>query len=148
VDNFYYLGGPVKRVFAFSKKVLAPGNLDDVSVIGMEFESGPLGYLSTSLVIPKVITTVAYGTEAAAWSEEDGSRLYLQKKDDPARRELPVEAGDSVADQLSEFARCIRGEAVPETGGREGIEVTAVLQAVEKSVATGKAVEVSEFRAP
>ncbi len=146
VDNFYYLAGPVKRVFAFSKKVLAPGNLDDVSIIGMEFESGPLGYLSTSLVIPKIITTAAYGTEAAAWSEEDGSRLYLQKKNEPARRELPVEAGDSVADQLAEFARCIRGGGVPETGGREGLEVTAVLQAIEKSVAAGKAVEVSEFR--
>ncbi len=146
VDNFHYLAGPVKRVFAFSKKVLAPGDLDDVSVIGMEFESGPLGYLSTSLVIPKVITTVAYGTGAAAWSEEDGSRLYLQKKEEAARRELPVEAGDSVADQLAEFARCIRGEAAPETGGREGLEVTAVLQAIQMSAETGEAVEVSQFR--
>ncbi len=53
-----------------------------------------------------------------------------------------------MTDQLSEFARCIRGGGVPETGGREGLEVTAVLQAVEKSVETGKAVEVSEFRDP
>jgi predicted dehydrogenase len=147
VDNFHYLAGPVKRVFAFSKKVLGRGNLDDVSVIGFEFESGPLGYLSTSWTIPKIISTVAYGTEAAAWSEEDGSRLFVQKKEEGARQEIPIEAGDSVADQLAEFAKAIRGETTPETGWKEGLEVTAVLQAIEESVKSGKAEDVSHFEA-
>lgn len=142
VDNFHYLAGPVKRVFAFSKKVWGRGNLDDVSVIGFEFETGPLGYLSTSWTIPKIISTVAYGTEAAAWSEEDGAKFYVQKKEESVRQEIPIEAGDSVADQLGEFARSIRGETTPETGWKEGLEVTAVLQAIEKSVNTGKAEDV------
>ncbi len=146
VDNFNYLAGPVKRVFAFSKKILGQGNLDDATVIGMEFESGPLGYLSTSWVVPKLITTAAYGTEAAAWSEEDGSKLYLQKKEESARRELPVEAGDPVGDQLAEFARCVREGTSPEAGAPEGLEVTAVLQAIEPSAETGEAVDVSSFR--
>jgi predicted dehydrogenase len=112
----------------------------------MEFENGPLGYLSTSWVIPKLITTAAYGTEAAAWSEEDGSKLYLQTKEESARRELPVEAGDSVADQRAEFVRCVREGSHPETGALEGLEVTAVLQAIESSVETGEAIDISRFR--
>jgi predicted dehydrogenase len=146
VDNFNSLAGPVKRVSAFSKKILGRGNPDDATVIGMEFESGPLGYLSTSWVVPKLNTTAAYGTEAAAWSEEDGSKLYLQKKEESARRELPVEAGDPVGDQLAEFARCVREGTSPEAGAPEGLEVTAVLQAIESSAETGEAVDVSSFR--
>ena len=146
VDNFHYLAGPVKRVFAFSKKLFSSGNLDDVAVIGFEFESGPLGYLHTCIVIPALIATAAYGTEASAWSEEDGARLFLQKKDETTRSELPVEKGDGLAEELGEFARCIRGGGTPETGGPEGLEVVAVLEAIIESVNTGRAADVSDFR--
>lgn len=146
VDTFHYLAGPVKRVFAFSKKTIGRGNLDDVSVIGLEFERGPLGYLSTSWAVPKIITVTAYGTGGAAWSEEDGARLFFQKTGEDTRSERPAEAGDPVADQLAEFARCIRGEAEPETGANEGLEVTAVLQAIDVSVEAGRSVDVSEIR--
>ncbi len=146
LDNFHYLAGPIKRVFAFSKKLFAGGNLDDVSVIGMEFESGPLGYLQTSIVIPPIITTAVYGTDGNAWSEEDGAKLFLQKKGEGSRSEISVEQGDALADELLEFARCIRGGGKPETGGAEGLEVVAVLEAIIESINTGRAVDVSDFR--
>ncbi|MEE9255672.1 MAG: Gfo/Idh/MocA family oxidoreductase, partial [bacterium] len=152
VDNFHYLAGPVKRVFAFSKKLLGATRLDDVTTIGLEFESGPLGYIGVSQVIPLSITTAVFGTEASAWSEADGARLHFQRKGEKARSEILVEAGDPLAEQLAEFARCIRevdvggGDVGPETGGAEGLEVVAVLQAVIESARRGEAVEVSEFR--
>jgi predicted dehydrogenase len=146
IDNFHYLAGPIKRVFAFSKKLFAGGELDDVSIVGMEFESGPLGYLQTSIVVPAVISTCVYGTEASAWSDEDGTKLYVQKKDEAARSELPVKGGDALADEFAEFARCIRGGGRPEVGGAEGVEVVAVVEAIIESVNTGRAVEVSNFR--
>jgi len=146
VDNFHYLAGPVKRVCAFSKRLLGRGNIDDVTDIIFEFESGPLGHLNVTYVVPTIIATAAYGTEASAWSEDDGARLYVQKKDEKARSEVPVERVDAVADELDEFARCVRGGGKPETGGPEGLEVVAVLEAVHESARSGRVVELAEFR--
>ena len=146
VDNLHYLVGPVKRLCAFSKKLLGKGNLNDVTSIILEFESGPLGYINSTFVIPKICTNAVFGTQANAWTEEEGSKLYFQKVDQQAREELPCEGGDCMAEQMAEFARCIREGATPETGGPEGIEVVAVLEAVIESADTGQAVEVSKFR--
>jgi len=91
-------------------------------------------------------TNAVFGTQANAWTEEEGSKLYFQKVDQQAREELPCEGGDCMAEQMTEFARCIRDGATPETGGPEGIEVVAVLEAVIESAATGQAVDVSDYR--
>ena len=45
---------------------------------------------------------------------------------------IDFEERDMLAEQLAEFGRCIRGEAVPETGPDEGIAaLAAVLHALE-----------------
>ena len=146
IDNLLFLAGPVKRVSAFSKKILRAGNIDDVTAVILEFESGPLGYIGFSLVLPKICVTFAFGTDACAWAEEEGAKLYFQKVDQQAREELPVEGGDALADEMAEFARCIRDGGAPETGGPEGIEVVAVQEAVIESAASGRIVEVADYR--
>jgi predicted dehydrogenase len=146
VDNLHYLGGPVKRLSAFSKKLLGKGNLDDVTNVILEFEGGPLGYINCTYVVPKICMNSVFGTQASAWAEEEGAKLYFQKVDQQVREELPCEAGDCLAEQMTEFAKCIREGATPETGGPEGIEVAAVLEAIIESVSTGQVVEVSKFR--
>ncbi len=146
VDNLHYLGGPVKRLSAFSKKILGKGNLDDVTNVILEFEGGPLGYINCTYVIPKICMNSVFGTEANAWTEEEGEKLYFQKLDQMAREEIPCKGGDALADQITEFAKCIREGGEPETGGPASIEVVAVLEAIVESVATGKVVEVSNYR--
>ena len=146
IDNLLYLAGPVKRVSCLSKRILGKSDIDDATNVILEFESGPLGYIGMSLVLPKICVTSAYGTDACAWAEEEGSKLYFQKKDQQARESLPVEAGDALADEMSEFARCIREGATPETGGPEGLEVIAVQEAIIESAGTGQVAEVSKYR--
>lgn len=146
VDNLHYLAGPMNRVSAFSKSLLGAGNLDEITTVAVEFESGALGHLETSTVIPKVSLTAAYGTEGAAWSEEEGARLYTQKIGETARTGHSVDAGDALAEEIAEFAECIREGGTPETGGPEAMEVVAVLEAIIESAGSGKAVEVSRFR--
>ncbi|MBT3352370.1 MAG: Gfo/Idh/MocA family oxidoreductase [Nitrospinaceae bacterium] len=146
IDNLQYLAGPIKRVSAFSKQILGAGNLDDATCVALEFESGPLGYMSFSLVLPKICVTHAFGTEAAVWSEEEGAKLFFQKKDQQAREQVDVDAGDALADQMVEFARCIREGGEPEAGGPSSIEVVAVQEAVIESVASGKTVDVANYR--
>jgi len=61
---------------------------------------------------------------------------------------VPVSAlaGDGVAEELSHFAHCIRTGESPEAGGVEGLEIAAVLEAMQESVRSGRAVEMKDFR--
>jgi predicted dehydrogenase len=146
VDNLHYLAGPVKRLSAFSNKLSSKGSQDNVASIVLEFESGALGYIGTTYGIPKVFNTAAFGTNANAWSEEEGKRLFIQSKGEQTRTEESVDDGDAIADELADFARCIREGESPEAGGPEGLEVIAVLEAVIESVKSNRVVEVSQIR--
>ncbi len=146
VDLLHAFAGPVKRLAAFSKPLFGKSGLDDVTNIVLEFESGPLGYVGTSSVVPIHADVAVFGTEAAAWSEEDGARLFFQGKDEPLRRELPNELGDGIAEELTHFARCVREGGRPDAGGAEGLEIAAVLEAAIESVKSGRAVDVAPFR--
>lgn len=146
VDTFRYLAGPARRVVAFSKPVVGITALDEATSALIEYESGPLGTIGTSYFVAPVVSLAAYGTEANVWNEEDGAKLYLQRRGEPVRSPQEVESLDTIADELSEFARCIRDGAEPETGGPEGLEVAAVFEAIVTSAASGRAVELSELR--
>jgi predicted dehydrogenase len=146
VDTFHYLAGPARRVFAFSVDRLDVRQIDDATAVTIEYESGALGYIGTSYFVPAVNTVAAYGTDASAWSEQDGARFYLQQRADAARTEQPIETIDSLADELREFAGCVLGAGAPETGATEGLEVAVVMEAIERSVRDGCAVEVADLR--
>ena len=146
IDNLQYLAGPAKKVAAFSKKVLGKTNLDDTTSIIIEYENGPLGYIGSTFVIPKICDTAAFGTKMRAYSEEEGGKLYVAKVGEEARTEVDIVGGDALADEMDEFCKCIRGEATPETGGPEGLEVVAVLEAVVRSATTGQVVDVASIR--
>lgn len=146
VDNLQFLAGPAKRVSAFSKKLLSKTNLDDVTSFIIEYESGPLGYIGTTFVVPKICETSAFGTGMNAYSDLEGTKLYITKAGDDKKEEIDLDPIDPLSEQLSDFASCIRGEKTVETGGSEGLEVVAVLQSVIESSRTGKAIEVSTFR--
>lgn len=146
IDTLQYWAGPIKRVFCFSKPITGKQPIDEATVVAAEFEGGPLGYIGFSLSVPKVCTVVAFGHEAAAWSEEEGTKLYFQKNSEFTRTELPVDGIDPLVDQIVEFARSIRGEATPETGGPEGLAVVEVIEALVESKKSGKPVDVADFR--
>jgi predicted dehydrogenase len=146
-DNLVYLLGPAARVSAFSKKIVAVGRLDDATTATLEFHSGPLAVLGTTMVIPDIARTALWGTEAAAWNEVDGERFYLQRTGEKDRTEQPVETLDTVRDQLEELARNVRAGSRPETGGPEALEAVAILEGIVESAATGRVVDLDEVRA-
>jgi predicted dehydrogenase len=145
IDTLHYLAGPMKRVFCFSKQITQREIIDEATVVAVEFERGPLGYIGFSLSVPKVCTIATFGNEAAAWSEEEGSRFFVQKTSEMTRTEIPVETGDVLADQIVEFARCIRESARPEIGGPEGLAVVAVMEALIESQQTGRPIAVADY---
>ncbi len=143
IDTIQYLGGPIRSVSALSKQVYGALDVDDVTAMLFELESGPLAYLVTMLATAGVNTVTVYGTEAAAWSEGDGTRLYVQKRGEPGRTELPVTPIDTIADEMAEFADCIRTGSQPETGAAAAISVVDVLEAVIESATNHTTVRVS-----
>jgi len=146
LDTMHYLLGPVARVSTFTSTVLEFPPIDHVTMLVLEFESGQLGYLGTSFVVPPTVSVTVRGTKGTAWNEEDGSHLWRQVPDEIGRTEEAVEPNDTVADQMSEFARALRGGPAPETGGAEGLEVIAVLATAVAASQSGKAEAVADFR--
>jgi predicted dehydrogenase len=112
----------------------------------VEYESGPIASINTTYFAPPAVSLSVFGSDAAAWNEEDGKRLFTQSRSDPLRTEQEVETIDTLLDEIAEFARGIRGEGVPETGIAEAAEVAAVLEAIGRSLETGCSVDVSELR--
>jgi predicted dehydrogenase len=146
IDTLHYFAGPMKRVFCFSKQITGKEVIDEATVVAVEFEQGPLGYIGFSLSVPKVCTVAVFGNEASAWSDEDGARLYFEKNTEFTRTELDVDAGDPFVDEITEFAQAIQGKARPETGGHEGLAVVEVMEALIESQKISKPVDVADFR--
>jgi predicted dehydrogenase len=143
VDTFQYLLGPIARVMAFSRRVALTGEVDDATSILFEFASGSLGYLGTSWIHANRTSTITlHGTEAQAWSEADGARLFVARRGQGERAAVPLTPVDPVVEELAEFARCVRAGARPEVSGEEGIANIAVLEAIVESAETGCAVGV------
>lgn len=146
VDTFHYLAGPAKRVVAFSKQVVGKTKLDEATALLIEYERGPVGSITSSYFVQPVVSLGVYGTDGNAWNEEDGVKLFVQRAGEALRSPLDVETLDTVADELAEFARCVRTGTKPEVGAPEALEVAAVLEAIVESAASGRAVELADVR--
>ena len=146
IDTMTYLLGPIERVFAFSRPLLDAPPIDHATTLAFEFASGPLGHLGTSFVVPRANRVAVHGSEGMAINRDDGTRFFVQKIDESTATEQPVDVIDTVADELREYVRAIRGEVMPETGGAEGLEVIAVLEAALASSDSGRAESVADFR--
>ena len=148
LDTMHYLLGPVDRVFAFSRSGVVPDGppIDHVTSIVLQFASGQQGYLGTSFVVSPTVALTVRGTGGTVWNEEDGTKLFRQIPSEKTRESEDINVLDTVADEISEFARAVRGGPSPETGGAEGLEVISVLNAAIASVESGKAESVGDFR--
>ena len=147
VDTFQYLLGPIRRVMAISKRMAAPVDVDDVTVIALEFERGPVGFIGTSICLPKVLYLNVYGTEANVYTEGEGARMFVQKKGSEEKVTVPVQPVDILREELEDYARAARGQGAYDVTPEDAIRVVAVLEAVLRSIATGRAVNVKEFLA-
>jgi predicted dehydrogenase len=146
VDTFHFFVGPAKRVTSLSTRIKGFNDLDEATTVLLEYESGPIASINTTYFAPPVVELSVFGSDAAVWNEEDGTRLFTQARSDAVRSEQEVETIDTLVDEIAEFARCIQGEGVPETSIAEAIEVAAVLEAIGRSLETGCSVDVSELR--
>ncbi len=140
IDNFHYLLGPISRVSCLSKQIGALTGIDDITMAIVEFAAGPIGHLGTSLRVPFRSTTGVMGSAGSAWSVDDGNRFLIQTATDRQPGEVPVAPVDAVRENLEAFCDSIRTGRAPETGGREGLAVVTVMEAMALSAASGGSV--------
>lgn len=145
-DNLNYLLGKARTIAAFSRRIIGVGKLDDATTAIVEFEDGPLASLGTSMVIPDIARTAVWGTEGAAWNENDGERFYVQATQEKDRTEQPVETLDTVIDELEEFAANVRNGTTPETGGAEALEAVVILEGIVESAMSKRVIDLDEIR--
>lgn len=145
VDTLQYLLGPIARVMAMSKRLATPVEVDDATAILFEFEGGPLGFLGTCFVTPKVLYLNVYGTEANVYTEGEGAKFFVQKKGGEEKVSLSMQPVDIIREELEDFARAVRKQGTYEVTPEDAIRVVAVLEALLRSNETGRAVAVAEF---
>lgn len=146
IDSLNYLAGRPMRVSAFTSQIRARTAIDDVTTIMIEYADGSLATIGTSFAIPRIATIAIHGTQASAWSEQDGTKLSVQPRGETSAQEQPVETIDVHADQMREFADVIQGQAKAEVGPAEALEVVTVLEACVRSAREGVAIDLDELR--
>jgi predicted dehydrogenase len=145
VDTLQYLLGPIVRVMAMSKRLAATVDLDDTTAALFEFRRGPLGSLGTCLVAPRVLYLNVYGTEANAFSEGEGEKLFLQSAGQADRIPVPIQPVDALQEEMEDFARAVREEGTYEVSPDDAIRAVAVCEAIMRSSETGQSQDVSQF---
>ena len=136
----YWLGPVASSVGAFAH-LATEAEIDDVGVVTLRFESGAVGVVTGSYVSPRTYFLRLYGTSGVLEYDVD-MRVWprAEKVDEATTLRLRTEEGeaavgfprrDPLTEELDEFGRAARGEAVPETGAEEGFAaLRAILDAV------------------
>jgi predicted dehydrogenase len=121
---------------------------DDVGSAQIRFASGARGVINSSSVSPKTYYLRLYGSQANLLYETDMSIWPNAEKVDPSTmltlvtpgssERIPFETRDMLAEELDEFAQCVRGDAEPETGASGAIAALAVICGASESAETGR----------
>lgn len=153
-DTLQYWLGPIQRVSGSFARVVTPAEVDDVGVAAIEFESGARGVIDGSFVSPKTYALRLFGSNAALEYVTDMTIWPAAERMDPSTvlrlrtadgdQRIEFAARDMVVDELEEFARCVRGEATPETGAAEAMAALAVIRAAITSHETETPMAVEE----
>lgn len=155
MDTLMYLLGPVSHVVGELASVEAPDGVEDLGMAVLAFESGARAAVCATLASPRAYHLHLHGTEAnldllvdmRVWprAEEVDRNTQLWLSDDERRERVPFEVVDALAEELGEFARCVRGQARPETGAQEGLAALAAVEAALRSSAERRPVRPREL---
>lgn len=149
-DTLLHWLGPAARVQGSFARLVTSAEIDDVGVALVEHESGARSVISSSYVSPKTYSSRLFGSDgvldyvadASVWprSELMDGATTLRLTTGDGVREIPFDERDPLAEELDELARCVRGEAEPETGADEGLAALAIVLGALESHERGEIV--------
>jgi len=146
-DVLEYLIGPVKAVSGQFMRLVLPGDNPDVASLVLEHENGALSTLNASYASASEYYLMnIYGKEATAYYDMFGG-LRMLKRGEERPVNVPFANKDTIAEELEEFVRAVRGGGSPEVGGEYATTSLAVIRAGILSAREGRRVEVAEILA-
>jgi predicted dehydrogenase len=164
VDLLLWMMGDVTHVSGFTATLAHERiEVEDTAVACLRFAHGALGVIqATTSVHPGLPKTIAvHGDRGSVVIEQDDLLLWKFAEETPAdaalRERFAQKTGASGgssnpaaishqghARQLADFVEAIRTGRRPLVDGREGRKAVAVIQAIYRSAATGRTVELKE----
>jgi len=146
-DVLEMLLGPVKRVSGMSTQLALPGENPDVANVMMQHENGAISILSACYAsAAEYYMMNIYGREATAYYDMHNGLRYQKRHSDEVNP-VACEDNDTIAEQLTEFADCVRNGGEPAVNGEKAVESLAVILAGVRSAKEGRVVEVAEMLA-
>ena len=147
VDVLETILGHVQSVSGMTSQLVLPGDNPDVAGLLMKHDSGAVSTLSAGYASASEYYLMnIYGKEMTAYYDLHNGLRTLKRHSDEV---VPVtcEKNDAIAEELEEFAACIRDEAKPTVDGQRATESLAVILAGITSAKEGRTVDVAEILA-
>lgn len=134
LDAMIHLLGPIRRVSTLSCRRAVEAPLDDTTHVQLEFRSGATGSLATLMATQTNWRMQLFG--ASGWAAmKDQQNLEISLIDqEPDVTQYAI--NDTLADELSAFARCVRGVGSFPVTHREALQGVAAMQAISRSAAS------------
>jgi predicted dehydrogenase len=154
LEDFVFLAGFPTSVTTMSKRLLGRCEIDDMTIMTLDFAGGPFGYLGTGMVLTKMEMLAVHGSGGSAWNDAviapgdallDADHLYRQGIDELQRRNVANVPNDALGEQMAEFAESIRTGTPPANGGPEALRMVTLLAAGVESQRRGTTVVLAEF---
>jgi UDP-N-acetyl-2-amino-2-deoxyglucuronate dehydrogenase len=154
-DTVQFLFGPIAEVQAYKRRLNTPAEVDDVTAVITQFESGPVGYLGSSWISPGIYWIHIYGTEANLyqelalnhWNKPDVDKYTtLLRQQRGTYEKIPVEipTKDMFRDELEDFVDAVRNGREPEVGWFEATRALACVEAAIRSANSRRPVTIAE----
>jgi len=153
----WLLDDEVRRVYAVSRsRVLKEMGVDtpDFYQATLEFKSGATAVVENSWILPNTTPNIIdlkceiVGSKGALYVDGSHHRTLEKYTETEASYPdvlvMPAVYGEQkgfAAESIRHFIDCVLHDREPRVTGRDGLEVTKVIQAIEESVRTGSAVE-------
>jgi predicted dehydrogenase len=147
VDVLETILGQVQSVSGMTSQLVLPGDNPDVAGLLMKHDSGAVSTLSAGYASASEYYLMnIYGKEMTAYYDLHNGLRTLKRHSDEV---VPVtcEKNDAIAEELEEFAACIRDGAKPTVNGQRATESLAVILAGITSAKEGRTVDVAEILA-
>jgi predicted dehydrogenase len=143
-DNLPYLFGPPDRIFGEIMSCPENSNVPAGGRLLLKFKNGITGSITADYATaPELFSIYARGT--AGEIRVDGEEQLSIIDADGKRAAETVAGTHSVADQLSEFCRCIETREAPETDGLVGLKALNIILTGLEAAGQNKALPVEEI---
>jgi predicted dehydrogenase len=145
VDVLETILGQVETVSGMASQLVLPGDNPDVAGLLMKHKNGAVSTLNAGYASAgEYYLMNIYGKEMTAFYDLHNGLRTQQRYSDTVTP-VACEKNDTIAEELEEFASCIRGDSTPEVDGQRATESLAVIRAGVLSVKQGRSVDVAEI---